>query len=392
MKLLLVNTIAAGGSIPAYIRTIATEAQRRGYDVAIAAGRNSSLEGFSNIHIGNKLDSYLHGIGARLFDRQGLYSQRATVRFISEIERFSPDIIHLHNIHGYYLHYPTLFDWLRKSGIPTFWSLHDSWAYTGHCAFSIEGEPCNLWTTHCHDCPKLRSYPRAFCDNSFKNYDLKRHYFTSVPNLHLLPVSNWLAGELSRSFLADVSRSVAKIDVDIHVFKPCADPLPRRIIGVANVWSDLKGLSFFCELRRALPDDIEIRLIGTIRGKKPDGITSVGAISDPLQLAHEYSLATLFVNPSSAESYSMTNREALACGTPIVTLDRGGCTEDIASPAVTICSDRSTCIDSVCRRIEELSDHSYLMSIRTQARDFAEALYANMPNLSSLFSLYQNFF
>lgn len=392
MKLLLVNTIAAGGSIPTYIHAIASEAHRRGYDVAIAAGRESSLEGFKNIHIGNKLDSCLHGIGSRLFDRHGLYSKRATERFIADIERFCPDIIHLHNIHGYYLHYPTLFEWLRQSGIPTLWSLHDSWAYTGHCAFSIEGDPCDRWTTHCHHCPKLRSYPRAFCDNSHENYDLKRQFFTSVPNLHLLPVSEWLSAEISRSFLADLPRSVIKIDVDLSTFHPCAQAKPQRILGVANVWTDLKGLKFFRSLRSTLPDDIEIRLIGTIRGKKPDGITVVGPISDPTLLAREYSQATIYVNPSTAESYSMTNREALACGTPIITLNSGGSTEDLDSPAVTICADRHACIEAVHSRITELRDSAIRSQLGMLAKAVADSLYANKTNLSSLFSIYEKNF
>lgn len=199
MKILLVNTVAQGGSIPSYMRAIVDEATKRGHIVAVAKGRRGNMTGVKNICIGNRIDTAIHGLATRLFDRHGLAGRRATLAFIKEIETFAPDIIHLHNIHGYYLHYPTLFSWLATCDIPVLWSLHDSWTYTGHCASHAHNTICTKWQTHCDNCPLLRNYPAAFLDRSSHNFDEKRKYFTSVPTLHLLPVSEWLSRQLSQS-------------------------------------------------------------------------------------------------------------------------------------------------------------------------------------------------
>jgi len=42
---------------------------------------------------------YLHGVGTRVFDRHGLYSKKATKKFIDEIDKLDIGIFHLLNIH-----------------------------------------------------------------------------------------------------------------------------------------------------------------------------------------------------------------------------------------------------------------------------------------------------
>ena len=269
MKILLVNTVAQGGSIPSYMRAIADKAAEFGHTVAVAKGRRGDMTGVMNISIGSRFDAVIHGIATRLFDRHGLSGRRATFAFIREIEAFAPDIIHLHNIHGYYLHYPTLFSWLATCGIPVLWSLHDSWAYTGHCASPAKKDICLKWQTHCEYCPLLSNYPVSFIDRSSQNFDDKQRSFTSVPTLRLLPVSDWLSDQLSKSFLNHIPRTTVRLDIDTNLFQPSAEPMPNRVLGVANIWTDLKGLDFFRHLRQELPSDIEIRLVGTIGGDFP---------------------------------------------------------------------------------------------------------------------------
>lgn len=386
MKLLLVNTVATGGSIPAYMRTIVAEAQRRGYDTAVAKGRRADMPGVDNIQIGTRFDTAIHGLGTRLFDRHGLYSRHATERFIDEIERFAPDIIHLHNIHGYYLHYPTLFRRLRSMSVPVLWTLHDSWAYTGHCTFyTSRDNTCLRWQHDCGNCPLRRLYPASvLADRSRRNLIEKISTFGSMANLTLLPVSRWLEGELKKSRLAHVPRECIGIDVDLDAFRPMASKKNKRVLGVAANWNPLKGLDYFYALRHELPADVEIRLLGRIDGHIPEGINAVGSVSGTEALAREYSEATVVVNASYAESYSMVNREALACGSSLVTRSFGPATEGLTDPRLPIYSGATDCelTAHVKRALEDKNSPEATAAVMAE-------LFASRPQLNRLFDLYE---
>lgn len=390
MKLLLVNTVARGGSIPSYMEAITAEAVRRGDKVAIAYGRGQepALTGpaITSIKTGSFASTALHGIGTRLFDRHGLASRRATESLIRKAEAFAPDIIHLHNIHGYYLHYPTLFGWLRRYGRPVLWSLHDCWAFTGHCPFyTTVGTECLRWQHRCGKCPLRTLYPASvLLDRSTANLRDKTRAFTSVPGLTLLPVSDWLSGEIAKSALADIDARTMKIDVDTAIFRPLGTPARPLILGIANFANPLKGIDFFAKLRQTLPSDVAIRLVGaTGRHRLPDGIECPGHVADPRSLAREYSSASVFVNPSYAESYSMTNREALACGTPVVSRTAAS-VEDLTAPGVPVWQVHSddAMIEAIAMALKTGRQE------RDAARRHAETLYASKPNLAKLFELY----
>lgn len=386
MKILLVNTVAVGGSIPSYMRAIADEALKQGHTVAVAKGRRGNMAGVKNISIGSPINTAIHGLATRLLDRHGLVGRRATLAFIKEAEAFAPDIIHLHNIHGYYLHYPTLFSWLATCGKPVLWSLHDSWAYTGHCASPAKMDVCLKWQTHCERCPLLSNYPASFFDRSSQNFDDKRRYFTSVPTLRLLPVSDWLGEQLSKSFLTDIPRHTVRLDIDTDLFRPVAEPLPNRVLGVANIWTDLKGLDFFRRLRQELPPDVEIRLVGTIRGSVPTGIQAIGPISSKGALTEEYSQATVLVNPTRADTLPLTNREAISCGTPVISRDIGGIFEGISPDNPAMRGARTD--DELSHMIANFLSTTLPGELRTQCRETAFALYGSSPGMRKLFDIY----
>ena len=86
------------------------------------------------LKIGSKIERKIHAVIRKLFDAEGYGSWFATHRLILQMKKFRPDLIHLHNVHGCYLHLPMLFRFLRKIDIPIVWTLHDCWPFTGHCA------------------------------------------------------------------------------------------------------------------------------------------------------------------------------------------------------------------------------------------------------------------
>lgn len=385
MKLLEVNTVAVGGSIPGYMRAIVDEAQRRGWQVAVAKGRRADMPGVDNIQIGTRLNTAVHGLATRLFDAHGLVGRAPTLRFIAAAERFDPDVIHLHNIHGYYLHFPTLMQWLAGAGKPVFWSLHDFWPLTGHCPkpYTAAG-PCTRWHDGCHDCPLRDQYPASsLLDRSALHYALKEYLFTSVPNLTLLPVSQWLADQLEYSYLRDIPRLVASIDIDTDVFRPMGVPSVPRVLGVAAKWAPVKGLDFFVRLRAELSDDVEIRLLGAVPRGLPKGIDAPGPVNSPQALAREYSAATVMLSASLCETYGVAVREALACGCPVVCRDGDAITEGLggAGDALVSASTDEELVSAVRAALRADA------SVRTAARTAAEALYAGKPGLARIMTV-----
>ena len=257
-----INVVANWGSTGRIAEEIGQMAIKCGWKSYIAYGRGKPKSQSKLIRIGNKVDMYRHALISRLLDNHGLNSNKATRKLIDRIRDIKPDIVHLHNIHGYFLNYALLFDFLKDAGIPIVWTLHDCWTFTGHCAhFIFIG--CDKWKVGCKHCPQKLSYPTSWlCDRSHRNYKIKKMVYTSIPNLILVPVSDWLAGLLRFSFMKEYSIRRIYNGVDLMTFSPQGNTLQLRrrigviqrymLIGVASVWSARKGLADFVALRRKL--------------------------------------------------------------------------------------------------------------------------------------------
>lgn len=340
-KLLQINVTANWGSTGRIAEEIGLLAISQGWDSYIAYGRGVPVSCSNLLRIGNDRDMRLHAVQSRLLDNHGLASKNATRQFVKQIEKIKPNIIHLHNIHGYYLNYPILFEYLACINIPIVWTLHDCWLYTGHCAH-YSAIKCYRWKNSCYDCPQRKSYPTSLLmERSAKNFSAKKTAFTSLRNLTLIPVSNWLADDVKQSFLNNYQMKVIHNGIDIHTFtlhniQKSVLNLENKflVIGVASVWSARKGLEDFIRLRNILSNDFQIVLIGlTDKQIKalPKGIIGINRTNSVEELADYYSVADVFVNPTWEDNFPTTNIEALACGTPVITYRTGGSVEAISS-------------------------------------------------------------
>ena len=334
-KLLQINVSANWGSHGKIAEGIGEIAISNGWESYIAFGRFANASQSKLIKIGNEWDHRLHGLATRLFDRHGLASAKATTELVKSIEKINPDIIHLHNVHGYYLNYPVLFKYLSQSGIPVVWTLHDCWAYTGHCPYPIFAG-CSRWMSHCvPPCPLRKSFLKSWIvDNCRKNFDIKKQCFNSIENLYIVTVSKWLEIEVKKSFLRNKNIRCIYNGVDISIFKPTEYGMllmkhkikktEKVVLGVASIWEERKGLYYFYRLRQLLPSTIRIILIG-LSAKQienlPSGIDGVSRTDSQQELAAYYSMADVYVNPSQAETFGMTTAEAMACGTPAIVYD-----------------------------------------------------------------------
>lgn len=341
-KLLIVNSVANTTSTGRIAEQIGQTASSRGYECFFAYGRYANKSSCNLIKIGNSFDVYSHAIQSHVLDNHGFGSQRATRIFIKEVERIQPDIVNLHNLHGYYINVKQLFDYLSSTEIPVVWTFHDCWAFTGHCTHFVRFN-CEKWKTGCFNCPNYKGYPSSIIfDCSKRNYQKKKESFCSLKNLTIVTPSNWLKALAEESFLNKYPVKMIHNGIDLETFKPVENPEQIRakyglqdskiIIDVASAWAKGKGMADFIELRKQLGPDYKIVLVGLndkmISGL-PDGIVGIKRTEDVSELASLYSMADVFVNPTYVDNFPTTNIEALACGTPVVTYKTGGSPEAI---------------------------------------------------------------
>ena len=247
-------------------------------------------------------------------------------------------MIHLHNLHGYYINIEILFAYIKQSGKKIVWTLHDCWPFTGHASY-CESAGCDNWKSGCHNCPNRNLYPASLVDHSKRNWKKKKEIFQGVNNLIIVTPSNWLSNLVSQSFLAEYEIKVIPNGVDTNIFRPIDTTKIRNklhisnktiVLGVAAIWDERKGLADFIELRNQLDDTYQIILVGLSKeqiSKLPEGIMGIMRTDSVEQLAELYSFADVFVNPTYEDNYPTTNLEAIACGTPVITYDTGGSQE-----------------------------------------------------------------
>ena len=287
LTLLQINVVGNSGSTGRITEAIGNTAMGNGFESYVAYGRWAMPSRSELIKIGRKADYLRHGIESRIFDNHGLASRKATRDFVKKVGEIKPDIIHLHNIHGYYLNYPSFFQYLAEINVPVVWTLHDCWAFTGHCAYyAFCG--CDRWKTQCHDCPQKKTYPASFLfDRSRKNYIDKKHFFNLPENMTIVPVSKWLADQVAESFLGNYPCRMIYNGVNTDIFRPYDQNeikdtkgwIGKKILlGVASTWSPRKGLSDFIKLSAVLPENYQIVLVGLSEKQMknlPENITCI---------------------------------------------------------------------------------------------------------------------
>lgn len=341
-KILFINVDCNTGSTGRIVEEIGQKAVASGYESNIGYGRIARNSQSHLIPIGNHWDHLLHLIQSRLLDNHGFASTRSTKQFVKAIDRIQPDIINMHNLHGYYLNVEVLFKYLQYKNIPIIWTLHDCWPFTGHCSH-FERVNCYKWKRQCYECPNKSGYPKSWCiDNSKKNFVKKSRIMTGLKNLQIISPSKWLADHLSDSFLHEYPTYIINNGIDLKVFSPRDDSLIRNkfnlreskiILGVANTWKKRKALTDFIMLSRIIRSDERIVLIGLNRRQHldlPSNIITIARTENTNELAEWYSAASVFINPTYADNLPTTNIEALACGTPVITYKTGGSHETIS--------------------------------------------------------------
>ena len=340
--LLQINVDANNGSNGSIARDIGSIALAKGWKSYIAYGRRMLPCDSELIRVGNDWDVRLHGVLTRLFDLHGLGSILTTKKFLKRMDIIQPDIVHLHNIHGYYINYKLLFEHLQKRNIPVVWTFHDCWPFTGHCGY-FTSIRCEKWKTLCHNCPQKKGYPSSFfLDRSEKAFKLKKNLFSNVEKLYITTVSHWLKSLVDESFLSDKDIRVVYngINIDKFIYRPSILKSQYGIedkfvlMSAAANWSNGKGWNDYISLSEKLSDDYAIMLLGVTEEqskKLPPKIIGVKRVENMDKLAEYYSMADILLNLSHEETFGMTTAEAMACGTPGISYNVTACPEILSS-------------------------------------------------------------
>lgn len=387
MKVVQVNSVSGYGSTGRIVIDISETLDAHNFENYIIYGRKDS-DYKNSIRLGSNYNVLSHLIKSRVLGKHGFYSKKATEDLVEKLEEIDPDIIHLHNVHGYYLNVEILFNYLAKANKQVVWTLHDCWSFTGHCAY-YDYVDCSKWQTKCHSCPQLKEYPKSmFFDRSEESFIDKKQLFNSVENITFVTPSKWLKDELGLSYLKNYPATVINNGIDLTSFKPskgnfrASHSLEDKfiILGVASVWERRKGLPYFFELSEMLAEDEVIVLVG-LTSKQieqlPINIIGIERTSSLKELVEIYSTADVFVNPTLEDNFPTTNIEAIACGTPVVTFDTGGSPEIInQKTGLTVTKGDSTGLYKAIKTIKQNTKASYTKACVERAsskysKDFA---------------------
>lgn len=345
MKIVFINSVCGIRSTGRICADLAKSYEEKGYECKIAYGRVDTVPQDMQkyaVKIGSNFGVKVNALLSRVFDNHGLNAYFATKKFLKWLENYNPDELWLHNIHGYYINYKLLFNWIKKHpDLVVKWTLHDCWAFTGHCSHFAE-VGCYKWKTECFNCPQKDKYPASFVlDNSKNNFKIKKANFTGVKNMTIYTPSKWLKNLVEQSFLGEYKVEVLYNKVDKNIFKPTPGNFREKyglsdkkiILGVASSWTEQKGLSTFYWLANNLSNDYQVVLVGLTESQiknLPQNIIGIERTNSGTELAEIYTTADVFVNPSKEETFGLTTVEALYCGTNAIVYKDTAC-EEIAN-------------------------------------------------------------
>lgn len=337
----MINVVCGIKSTGRICTDLADGLAKQGHKVKIAYGREVVPKQYKKyaIRIGNDMDVDIHAGLARITDSSGFHSKFYTKQFIKWVKNFDPDVIHLHNIHGYYINVEMLFEYLRACGKRIIWTLHDCWSFTGHSVF-CDAIDCRKWQTGCKHCPQKLEYPRSFLDRSARNWKKKSKIFTNIPNLLIVTPSHWLAGLVKKSYLKNYTVTTIYNGIDTSCFYPLENDFRKYyhledkfiILAVASTWNEKKGFNDYVKLAGMLDERYKIIMVGLTKRQikdLPDLMFGLERTASTKELAAMYSASDVFLNLTYVDTYPTVNLEAAACGGKVVTYKTGGSPEGV---------------------------------------------------------------
>lgn len=344
MRILMINTVCGTGSTGRICTDLAKSFEAQGHEIKITYRATQDLPEDCQkygVCIGTKKSVYAHALLSRITDKAGFYSKAATKKLVRFMRQYQPDVIHLHNLHGYYINLPILFDYLKHEHKgKVVWTLHDCWAFTGHCVhYAYVG--CDKWKTGCANCPQKKTYPVSMLkDRSKLNYEEKKRLFTGVPNMTIVTVSQWLKEQAKSSFLREYPVERVYNGIDYAIFRPLQSDIREKLgvgnkkmlLSVSSGWDDRKGYGRLLALAAKAPEDWRFVIVGLAKEQieqLSSNCIGMERTWDREEMVKLYTAADVFYHPSVEETFGLVTAEALACGTYGVVMNSTACPEPL---------------------------------------------------------------
>jgi glycosyltransferase involved in cell wall biosynthesis len=342
MKIVFIDVNYDHSSTGKIVKSLHESSIKDGQDSYVFYGRGLKSK-TKNVHkIGFDIETIFHVAMTRITGLTGYFSFFSTLKLIIFLNKIKPDVVHLHELHGYYINFPWVMKYLKKKNIKTIWTFHCEFMYTGKCGHAIN---CNKWQKTCNQCPLKKEYPKSwFFDFTTLMHNHKKKLFYQFKNLEIVSPSSWIANRVKKSFLSDKPIHVINNGIDtINTFRPSNfDDLTKKhnlsqfktILSVApKIFSENKGGKFIINLASKMIDlPIKFIIIGNDGLKlNTENIIDLGVLYNPKILANYYSLADIFLITSLRENFPTTVLESLSCGTSVVGFYSQGAQE--AAPA-----------------------------------------------------------
>lgn len=339
MKILLIDVNCKNSSTGKIIYDLYREINRKkGYEAAICYGRGPLIKGNNIYKFSSDFETNIHAILTRITGLTGYFSPFATRRLIKFIKEYNPDIIHIHELHAYFVNIIPLIKFIKKKNIKTIWTFHCEFMYTGKCGYAYD---CKKWKDECKNCPQIYEYPRSmYFDFTKKMFNDKKNVMKDFQKLIITTPSEWLTARVKESFLKDKEVVTIHNGIDTNIFTSInLDSIKNKykkenekiVLSVApDILSERKGGRWVLELAKQYKDrNVKFILVGikNLSEEFDENIVPVGIISDQNELAKYYNISDLFLICSKRENFPTTCLEASCCGIPIVGFDEGGTKE-----------------------------------------------------------------
>lgn len=342
MRVLFINhTRTGGGGATIAAERLATALSRRGHEIqwlVKEAGTNENLPADTEVLAPSKTDRLL----SRVTNGRLTISPLRPGAFSWPRHRLSQwaDVIHLHNMHPDYANFLALPQLSRAK--PILWTLHDMWALTGHCAFSLD---CNRWQTGCGQCPYLEVYPAVKHDWTATEWKLK-NWALRKGAFHFHTPSEWLASCARKrlSHIHDVTTLAYGLDTDSYT--PGNTTELRRALGMseskltlllasASLDDPRKPQGILCEaINRAAdehPNKIQVITFGAgdLSNALNKSITlrQLGVLSSDEQKVQAFRAADALLFASKGDNLPLIIQESLSSGLPVIANRVGGVPE-----------------------------------------------------------------
>lgn len=325
-KILFINTVSGFSSTGNLVGELT---KIDGYESLVCYGRKKDYLKVNSYRFANFFDNAFGALGTILFDNNLDICRIATKRLIKKIKKYNPDIINIHNLHGYYVNIGMLFEFLKEYGKPVVLTLHDAWTMTGYCPH-FDGINCNKYQTGCKKCEYPFAYPFSlFKQNVEYDYEDKKYLFNLLDNLTIVTPSKWLADVAELSILKNNKIKTIYNGININDFK-VSKPKNEKftVLAVANIWTKQKGLDDINKLIPLLDKDIQVIVVGE-NSNQIKGCKAINRTSNKQELIDLYSSSHVLINTTYQETFGLVNVEANACGTPVITYRTGGSPETI---------------------------------------------------------------